>query len=150
MEGEIKIKKDWKFYTGFVFFVLSMILPLIGFLIPFLDFPLIFTAILTPFLMIGGPELMVLLAVLFFGKNTLVYYKNKIYKIFKKTPKHKPVSKFRYYFGLTVMLISIAPIYFTGYFPEIMPEEFQHRFYIILSADILFIISFFILTSVVF
>lgn len=113
-----ELKKDWKYYTGRTFLILSIALPIIGLIIPKLGLPRVVTGIVMGSLMVGGPEVMIILAVLFLGKNTVKYYKARFFALFKKDPmKHKPVSKVRYYIGLVILWGSIIPLYLNGYYP---------------------------------
>ena len=95
--------------------------------------------------MIGGPEVMIIIAAIFLGKETARYYKAKFLDFFKREGPPKPVSRTRYYIGLTLILASIIPIYIAGYIPpDIIPWTEEEKVFILLSMDILFVISFFI------
>ncbi|NGX27562.1 MAG: hypothetical protein K940chlam6_01500 [Chlamydiae bacterium] len=145
MKTHLTQKKDWKYYVGLSFLSLSLILPLLGFLVPFLDLPIRVMTVLIGALSIGGPEIMIILAVIFLGKERILYFKNQVWKFFKKKKMPKPVSKSRYYFGLIVFFGSILPLYFNAYFPDILPKDEDMRFLVLISADLLFVLSFFIL-----
>ncbi|QVL56708.1 MAG: transporter suffix domain-containing protein [Simkaniaceae bacterium] len=134
------LKKDWKYYLGMTFLILSFLIPAIGFIFPFLGLPTALAAALLGVFTVGIPEVMILLAVLLLGKETFNYYKNKIFK--RKYPP-KPVSKFRYYFGLVIFLASPIPLYMNGYSPDLLPEGGRH--YILIAGDLAFVLSFFIL-----
>ncbi len=138
-------RKDWKYYTGMTFLLLSLFLPLIGFLIPLLDLPISITTVLMGALTVGGPEIMIALAVIFLGKTHILYLKSKVWKVFRKKRIPPPVSKGRYYFGLTVLLMSGLPLYLDAYFPGIMPKNEAFRYFLLVSADLTFVLSFFIL-----
>ncbi len=138
------VKKNWKYYVGLLFLVLSFLLPLLGFLVARLNLPLAVSSTIIGLLIIGGPELMILLAALFLGKETLLYIKHQFFKLFKKNRKPKPVSKARYYVGLSLMLASIIPLYLAGYFPHALPKDEELRLSILFSMDLLFVCSFFI------
>ena len=140
-----KIHKDWRYYVGMTCLVLSLGLPLFGFAVPFLDLHAAFAAILIGFLTIGGPEVMILLAVLFLGKETLSYYKQKIYTCLFKRRKYKPVSKFRYYFGLVIFFASPTPLYLNAYGEHLLPADETFRHFILMGSDLAFVLSFFIL-----
>ena len=71
--------------------ILSFGLPFIGFLIPFLDLPGGVTALLMGILTLGGPEVMILLAVLLLGKEVLDYFKQKVFRLFKRRS-HEPIQ----------------------------------------------------------
>jgi len=141
----MKIKKDWKFYTGITFLILSCLLPLVGLILPFLGFPVAESAFLVGVFTVGGPEVMIMLAAAFIGKEGLLYFKSKIKKFFKRKKTVKPVSKQRYYFGLFLLLASGVPLYLNAYFPEILPKDEEDKILILILSDFIFVISFFIL-----
>ncbi|NGX52504.1 MAG: hypothetical protein KR126chlam5_00804 [Candidatus Anoxychlamydiales bacterium] len=142
---QIKLKKDWKFYTGLVCLILSFFLPLLGFVVPFLKLPTTITVGVITFLTIGGPEAMILAGSVLLGKDGFRYYRNKMFLFFKRKSKPKPVSEIRYYTGLTIMVLSVIPLYLNAYFSEIMPQKEYTKNAILISADLIFVISFFIL-----
>jgi len=43
------------------------------------------------------------------------------------------------------MIVSVLPLYFNAYFPQILPDESKHKYFLLISADLAFVISFFIL-----
>ena len=137
------LKKDWKYYLGMTFLVLSFVVPLAGFIFPFLGLPTALAATLVGVFTVGVPEVMIILAVLCLGKETFNYYKKKLFKIFRPNKPPKPVSKFRYYFGLVIFLASPIPLYINGYSPDLLPAGGRH--YILMGGDLAFVISFFIL-----
>lgn len=139
--------KDWKFYTGMVFLALSIAFPLLGFLVPLFNFPPAISALIIGAFVVGGPEVMMILAVAFLGKNMVHFFKEKFFRFFKNRKFKESVSKFRYYFGLTIMILSGAPLYFSVYFTDLVSEDKSVRYIILLGADVLFVISFFIIGS---
>ncbi len=141
----LKIHKGWKYYIGMTCLIFSLGLPAFGFAIPFMGLQPTLAAILVGFLTIGGPEVMIFLAVLFLGKETLSYYKQKLYKCFFKRRKYEPVSKFRYYFGLVIFFASPTPLYFNAYGAQFLPADEHLRHFILMGADLAFVLSFFIL-----
>jgi hypothetical protein len=65
------LKKDWRFYTGIAALVLALVLPLLGLAVPLLGLPTAVSAVLIGGLVAGGPEVMLVLAAAFLGKETL-------------------------------------------------------------------------------
>ena len=138
------VEKNWKFYLGMTCFVL----PLIGLLIPFVGLPTGVTVVLSGFLMLGGPEIMIVLAVLFLGRPVFNLIKEKIFQFFRRKGSPKPVSRFRYYLGLVIFFGSVTPFYMSGYGPEWLPQDETHRLYLFIGSDLAFVLSFFILGGV--
>lgn len=126
------------------FLVLSFLIPIVGFIFPFLGLPTALAATLTGVFIVGIPEVMIILAVLFLGKETFNHYKQKFYNLFKKRKKApKKVSRFRYYFGLVIFLASPIPLYLNGYSLHPLLESGRHT--ILMIGDLSFVLSFFIL-----
>ena len=101
------------------------------------------SVLLTAGLFVGGPEALTLVAVALLGKETLRYFTYRIKKALWGIVMERPVSKVQYYFGLALFLASILPLYIYGYFPGLLPEG--ERTYILVAADLTFIISMFIM-----
>ena len=76
-EGEYGLKHAWKFYLGIAFLTMSCFLPLLGFVVPVLGLPLGLSSVVMALLMVGGPEIMIILVVIFLGKDVYNYIKKK-------------------------------------------------------------------------
>jgi len=139
------INKDWKFYLGMFFLCLAFILPLFGLLIPLFEFPTAISAILIGLFTLGGPELMMVLAVICLGKKILQIFKKKFCRFFKQKEVVRSRSKFRHYFGLFLLFGSGVPLYLSAYFHDLFPDEGYMRHLVLVGADVVFILSFFIL-----
>jgi hypothetical protein len=137
------LEKDWKYYLGLVFLILSIIFPIIGLVFPFFDFPSKYSIPITTFLLIGIPEIMIIVAVSLLGKKYYQFCKQRFFKLFKK--KFKPVSKKRYYFGLIIMVLSVFPLYLYGYGYELLPKDNYLRYFMLFLGDFCFVLSFFIM-----
>ena len=141
----VTIHKDWKFYTGITFLILSLIFPLFGFFVPLLDLPTPIEVAIITALTVGGPELMIMFAAAFLGKETYIYIKGKVRAFFRRKKKSKSVGMTRYYIGLFIFLMSPTLLYFNAYWPEIMPQDATARYYLLVSGDLAFVLSFFIM-----
>jgi hypothetical protein len=91
----------------------------------------------------GGPEVLTLAATALLGKETLHYFLAKAKRKLFEAIMAKPVSKARYYAGLTVAIVSLVPFYMYGYFPGFMPPDV--RIYILAASDLSFVASVFIM-----
>lgn len=137
------IKKGWRFYTGVVVLILSLVLPLFAFLVPLLGLSTGLSAVVIGLLVAGGPEVLGLLAVALLGKDIFQYLRYKAKRAFGNLFTER-VSKERYYFGLTINLISWVPLYLYGYLPTYLPSD-NTRIYILIAGDLSFIFSMFIM-----
>jgi hypothetical protein len=138
------LKKDGRYYAGMSALALSVVLPLLGLCVPLLGLPVGISAVLIGGMVAGGPEVLILLAAALLGKDTLHYYLGKFKRTLRDAVIVKPVSKVRYYIGLTIFLVSVVPFYLYGYFPEIMPPG-DTRIYIVAGSDLSFIFSVFLM-----
>ena len=145
-----QLVKDKKYYLGLFFFGLSIIMPILGIFIPFLNLSTSTTALLLTFTLAGGPEIALLLAAAFWGKERLNYFKQKIFgvikRFFKSIRPPQYVGKIQYYIWLTVWLGTSIPGILVIYFPNLIyPNEPEQKLYLAIMLDSLFIISFFML-----
>jgi hypothetical protein len=134
------LKRDWRFYVGLTAFVLAWLMPLSAALVPALGLPLGQPAILAGVLVAGGPEVLCVLAVVLLGKDTVRYFGHTIKRVLLRVLGDKPVSKGRYYIGLTVLLVSMLPAYVFAYFPELMPPG-NGSTYVLVTMDLAFVAS---------
>jgi len=138
------LRKDWRFYTGMTALVLSFVFPLLGLLIPLLGLPTAVTAVLMTVFVVGGPEVLTIAAVALLGKETLHYFLGKLKQTLWRVVFVQPVSRTRYYVGLTIFMVSIIPLYLAGYVPWILPEG-EGRLYILVAGDLSFLGSMFLM-----
>lgn len=138
------LKKDWQFYTGMAALILSFMMPLFALLVPLFGLSVAQSAFLMGFLIAGVPDVIFLIAIALLGKDTLQYFIYRMKKTVREAVILKPVSKTRYYVGLTISLLSWLPLYLYGYFPTVLPSG-DARIYILIAADISFIVSVFLM-----
>ena len=142
-------RKDWRYYLGLILFVLSLILPLLALVIvPMLGVSPGISAVLYGLSVAGGPDLILIGAAALMGKENLEYLFSKLGNWFKRLVKWDQVSSGRYRIGVWLFWISILiSLAFFYFLPETLREGNQPGwgFYVTVGADILFIISFFVL-----
>lgn len=142
-------QKDWRYYLGLVLFVLSLILPLLALVIvPLLGLSPGISTTLYGLSVVGGPDLLLVTAAALMGKENLEYLFSKLGNWFKRLVKWDQVSPRRWRIGVWLFWISILiSLAFFYFLPETLREGDQPGwgFYITVGADILFIISFFVL-----
>lgn len=135
---------NWRFVAGVSVLGLAMALPFCALLIPLLDLPVAQSALIAGALVAGAPEVLMLLAVALLGRQNFDRIVGAAKKFLFTTFFSTPVSRGRYYAGLTICLLSFVPIYVAGYVPSWMPAG-NGRIAVLAAADLAFIFSFFIM-----
>ena len=133
----------WCYYAGWFFFILSFLMPLLTPLIAFLGFNQATTALLIGVFLVGGPEIILLIAIGLWGKQTFDYFMGFVSRFFKRFVPSGCVSTTRYYIGLFILITSCFPVWILAYLPSLVSDAV--RIYILLGFDALFFVSFFIL-----
>ena len=75
------MKRDWRLFTGLVALILATGMPLLALSIPFLHLPAGWSAALATVLVVGGPDVLTVLAVVLLGKETLAYWTYRIKRL---------------------------------------------------------------------
>lgn len=142
-------KRGWRYYVGLILFVLSLILPLLALVIvPLLGVSPGISTLLYGLSIAGGPDLLLVAAAALMGKENLTYLLSKLGGWFKNLVKWDQVTAKRYRLGVWLLVISVLTSLVLFYiFPSSLREGDQPGwgFYVTVGADILFIISFFVL-----
>ena len=131
-----------KFYVGLILFCVGLFLPLLGLVVPFLNLPVLTKTVITGMLVVGGPEIFMILGVVFAGKETMNFIKKRFKSFFTK-----PVGRARHYTGVFMMLLSILASWSLTYFyllTETATTD-ETKLLMIGCADLVFVASFFIL-----
>lgn len=132
-----------KLYLGFALLLLSALIPLSGFWVASLALPVAIKTVLIGALTVGGPEILALLAVALLGKSTFDLICVKFQAGFKELIPRGAVGKTRYLTGLALFSLSFFPSYVLAYMPNLLTAAW--RIYLCVSADLVLIISLFIL-----
>ena len=142
-------KRGWRYYAELILFVLSLILPFLALIIvPLLGLSPGISAVLFGLSVAGGPDVILIAAAALLGKDNLQHLFSKLGSWFKNLVEWDQVSPQRYKVGLWLMCLSIAVMLGLFYFlPEtlLVGNQPGWGFYVIVGADIVFIISFFVL-----
>lgn len=133
----------WRYYLGWFFFVLSFLLPFFAPLISLLSMSKTMKAMLIGSLLVGVPELIMVIAIALWGKKTFDYFMSYIYRFFKRFVPKAHVSPARYYIGLVLLISSFFPTWILAYFPTIVSDSL--RIAILVFFDVMFVSSFFVL-----
>ncbi|MBX9772744.1 MAG: hypothetical protein K2X29_15300 [Candidatus Obscuribacterales bacterium] len=137
--------KRVKFYLGITLLILSAVLPLLGFWVARLDLHLAIKSTIIGLLTLGAPEVLIIASVALLGKDAFDLITGKIRAALHRIKPSGPVSKRRYTIGLVLFLLPLIPTYVMAYTPHLLPDDSPERLYINIAADLLFIVSLFVL-----
>ncbi|WP_044212033.1 hypothetical protein [Flammeovirga sp. OC4] len=129
---------------GIVFIILGFISPLIGLGVPFLNLSSTLTSSLIALLMVGGPEVFLVIGTALAGKKGITIVQNRIKKLMGLPEGRYPATKSQYNLALVIMfiwLISLTvPLYIPGFIERLHLDQLMWYYYLII--DVLFIVGF--------
>lgn len=134
-----------KFIIGGALFVLSLIIPLFGIWVAQLPIPVAIKTVIIGLLTFGAPELLAISAVAILGKPAFEWMMNRVFATLHKLAPRGTVGRTRYKIGLFLFVVSFVPSYVLSYFPTLVPESPPWRIIACLCADVVLIVSLFIL-----
>jgi len=128
------------------FIILGAVLPVLAIIVPFLGLPLALTAPITVALLVGGPEVCLIIGAALSGKKAIQVISEK-FKRFFLGGLAKTVTRRRHRVGVTLLILGNAILFFGTYIPLSFAIDLTSHFflYFSLSGDILCVISFFVL-----
>ena len=135
------IRRDWRYYTGLSFLGLAMVMPILGLLVLPLDLSTKVKAVILGALSIGGPEVALVIAAAFLGKDTLAIFTGRIFSALRRLLPTRPTSKARYYSCVTIMMAVYLGWYVYGYFGDFLPEELTSQSALVVG-DLAFVTAF--------
>lgn len=145
MEATEKRIPSNRLITGAIVFITGQLSPL---LIPFVLNSNLGSGIktaLSGFLMLGVPELAIMLSIVIMGKAGFAFLKSKVGQFFKQYGPPEIVSKTRYTIGLIMFIIPFIIGWLLPYFEHLIFWYEEYHLWINISGDILLILSLFVL-----
>ena len=136
----MKNSKSVKMKIGIYLIVISIVMPLLGFVIPFLSLPMSISAALIGVSVVGGPEVCFIVGVALAGKESIDAVKNRMFK---------PAGKLRYYIGLWLFVVCIFCNWVMAYLTVtgIIVINIHSYLYVMMTFDLLSIFSILLLGS---
>ncbi len=131
--------------AGVIVFVVGQMSPLLIPLVLSSDLGSGIKTVLSGILMIGIPELAIMLSVIIMGKAGFAFLKSKIGYFFKQYGPPDTVSKTRYTIGLIMFIIPFTVAWLLPYFEHLIPWYEAYHLWINISGDVLLVISLFVL-----
>ena len=135
----------WRFSLGIFFFVVSLISPVFIPLVSATGLSIEWKTALSGLLVVGIPQLLTLLAIVFLGKSGFNYIKERMFGFLKRYALPSKVSRTRYYIGLVMFLLPFLFGWLAPYAPQLIPGYEAHRFAVNFTSDLLLLISLFVL-----
>ena len=134
----MKTKTSIKYKIGLTLISISFILPLFGFVVPFLGFSTAVTAFIVGIFVVGTPDLCLFLGIILAGKEAAELIKQKFFR---------PAGKVRYTIGIIMAFTSVLTNWVTAYLDvsNLMPLSLHAQLYLMASLDLLLIFSVFIM-----
>lgn len=130
---------------GGVIFVVGLLCPLSIPWVASSGLPAGWKAVLSGLLLLGIPELMMMLAAAVLGKSGFHFLKGLLFGIFKRHAIPKEVSPTRYRIGLIMFLVPMLWGWLTPYVAQEIPGYEEHRLAVGLLGDLLLLGSLFVL-----
>lgn len=138
---------SWRCRIGlFIIAFGDVILPALCLVLPYLDLPTSVKIGLATVLLVGGPEVFMILGVALAGKEGYAVFKALLRKIWKRIRPPQRVSPARYRLGVVIFIASGLPMWVLAYLRAVtaLPLDNQMVLWILAGSDFAFLISFFI------
>ena len=135
----------WRLRVGVIVFVIGFLSPLLIPLVTASDLSTKWKAVISGVLAVGIPELFSIVAIAIMGKPGFNYIKKRFFGFLKKHGPADRVSRTRYRIGLVMFLLPIFFGWLAPYAPHLVPGYEDHRFFVNLIGDMMFVSSLFVL-----
>jgi len=145
MEENIQVVPGRRLVIGGIVFITGQLAPLFIPIVISSDLGSGLKTALSGILMLGIPELAIMLSIVIMGKAGFAFIKSKIGGFFKQYGPPDTVSKTRYTIGLVMFLIPFVIGWLLPYFEHLIPWYTNYHLWINISGDVLLIISLFVL-----
>ncbi len=135
----------WRLKLGVVLFALSIVLPVLGVpLVAVMGLSAATVATVSGALL-GGSEVLGLVAVATMGKNGYAYIKNRVFGFLKSYGPPAEVGRTRYTIGLVVFAVPIVFGWLTPYAADLVPGYLGNEFTYAIVGDLLLLAGLFVL-----
>lgn len=121
---------------GVACFVLAWLTPLAALAVPSLGLPKAWSGLLMGALVVGGPEVLILLSVALMGKEGFAYLKGNLLAWLRG-----PALEPRYYLGVTLIFGSTLAQWAGLYFPTLLAVDEGVLLYVRILLDLLFLVG---------
>lgn len=138
-------KAGWRFRIGVGLFVLGFACPVLLPLVAMTDLSPAVKAGLSAALLLGIPELMMLVAAAVMGKEGFRHIKSRVYGALKKGLPPQEVGPWRYNFGLVLFSATVLYGWVSPYAYSVVPDLAEYRMLLGLVGDLVLLASLYLL-----
>jgi hypothetical protein len=141
----VSFTASWRYRTGVTLIAIGWICPLFIPLVTKSTLTTEWKTVLSGMLLVGGPEVLSVLAIAILGKDGFNFLKEKVFALLRRAAPTAKVSRTRYRAGLAIWALLFIYGSFVWYAPHLVPGYSDYRVPLNLTADFLFIASLFVL-----
>lgn len=138
-------KSNWRFRLGSILFFLGLVLPVFSPLVLWIDMSAKWKTAVTGAMAFGIPDLLWIAAAAILGKEGFKAIKGKLFFFIRRIAPTDHVSRTRYTIGLFMFVLPLLVGWLGPYMSPFLPGYESNRLIVIISGDVVFISSFFIL-----
>lgn len=130
---------------GTIVFITGFLMPLLVPVVAKMNISLGLKTTISGLLLLGIPELFMVITIAILGKDGYNYLKSKIYGLFKRYGPPQRVSRLRYRIGLSMFCLPLLAGLLLPYFDHLLPGYQEYDLYINVGGDALLLTSLLIL-----
>jgi hypothetical protein len=142
--AEVKVPRN-RLIIGIIVFISGFLMPLLVPLVAKSGLPIAWKTILSGLLLLGIPEVFMLITVAILGKDGYQFLKQKVLGYFKKHGPPQQVSPLRYRIGLVMFSIPFILAWLVPYAESHFHFLEDIRLYLNIGGDVLLLLSLFVL-----
>ena len=130
---------------GGIVFIIGFLMPLLVPVVARMNMHMGLKTTISGLLLLGIPELFMLITIAILGKEGYNYLKKKIFGFFKRYGPPQKVSRFRYYLGLVMFCLPFFAGWLLPYIDHLLPGYQEYELYVNIGGDVLLLTSLFVL-----
>jgi len=133
-----------RFYLGLTIFILSFFMLPTGLVLKGFVSSHFWKGFIVTCFWISAP-LMKFTSIAILGKASYMWIRYQMHLVYRRITKPGPVSRSRYNIGLIMFVLPFIPNYIISFTPHMIPDSESIHYFIIVTADIIFLSSLFVL-----
>jgi len=134
----------FRFYVGLIIFIASFFMLPVGLVLKGFVASHFWKAFILTCFWVSAP-IMKISSIAILGKASYLWIRYQMDQIYHRITKPYYVSKLRYNFGLVLFVLPFIPHYIISYTPHLLPPSLTIHYFIIITSDVIFLISLFVL-----